>query len=112
MTRFSGNVGFSNPARSDGVTKDVITERPYVGDKETDTRYFANAESVLGKISFQTRISIMADPYALENWTKIRYVEWAGAKMIVESVKHERPRLTLVLGGVYNGEGPAPIVAD
>ncbi len=108
MTRFSGTVGFTNPVKNAGVTKDVITERPYVGNEETNTRYFSNADSVLGKINFQTTLSIMADPYALENYKKIRYVEWAGAKMIVESVKRDRPRLILTLGGVYNGAGPTP----
>lgn len=108
MTRFSGNVGFADQVRSGGVTKDVVTERPYVGNEETNTRYFANADSVVGQIRFQTRVSIMADPYALENFTKIRYVWWAGSRMIVDSVEKERPRLTLVLGGVYNGAEPTP----
>jgi hypothetical protein len=106
MTRFSGKVGFADQVRSGGVTKDVVTERSYRGDEETNTRYYANSDSVIGSIRFQTRISIMADPYALENFTKIRYVWWAGARMKVDSVDKKRPRLTLVLGGVYNGPEP------
>lgn len=97
-------VGFVEQVRENGVTRDVATERPYVGSEETNTRYFSNSDSVIGEIRFQTRVSIMADPYALENFTKIRYVEWAGSLMTVDSIDKKRPRLTLVLGGVYNGK--------
>lgn len=106
MTRFSGKIGFADQVRSGGVTKDVVTERSYRGDEETNTRYFANSDSVIGSIRYQTTLSIMADTYALENSQKIRYVEWEGAFLIVESIKKERPRLLLTLGGVYNGAKP------
>lgn len=91
---------------SPDVWEDVITERTYGGEKLRDSRYFAQGDSVLGQVSFQTRISVLADAYALENFTAIRYVEWAGARWTVTSVSVERPRLILVLGEVYNGPGP------
>lgn len=103
MTRFFGKVGYAKSTRSGGVVEDVITERSYGGEELRNTRYFANEDSVLGKVSFQTRISILADPYALENFQDIRYVEWAGSFWAVESVQVERPRLILLIGEKYNG---------
>lgn len=106
MTRFFGKVGYSHPTRSEGVVENVITERSYAGDELRNVRYFAQGESILGKVTFQTRLSVVADAFALENYRDIVYVDWEGALWTVESVTTERPRLVLVLGGKYNGPGP------
>lgn len=112
MTRFFGKVGYTTSTKvSPGIWEDVITEKEYYGDELRNTRYFAQADSVLGKVSFQRRISIVADAYALENYTDIRYaMDRAGAPWIVESVDVERPRLTLLLGERYTG--PLPEVEE
>lgn len=107
MTRFFGKVGYSHPVRSNGVVEDVITEHSYAGDELRNTRYFAQGDTVLGKVTFQTRISVIADAFALENYRDIVYVNWEGTLWIVESVTTERPRLILLLGGKYNGPGPS-----
>lgn len=105
--RFFGKVGYSTPEETDlDVWEDVITEREYYGEVLRNTRYFAQGDTVLGKVSFQNRISIVADGFAQENFTAIRYVEWAGSFWVVEQVDVERPRLILVLGEVYNGPRP------
>lgn len=103
MTRFFGKVGYAESVRSGGVVEDVITERTYVGEELRNTRYFATEDSVLGKVTFQTRISVLADAYALENFKNIRYIEWAGSHWLVDSVEAVRPRLILVVGDKYNG---------
>jgi hypothetical protein len=108
MTRFFGKVGYVTPVRSGGVTEDVATERPYGGEELRNTRYFATEDTVLGKVSFQTRLSIVADAYALENFKDIRYVEWAGSYYNVDQVDVERPRLILVVGEKYNGPTAPP----
>ena len=106
MTRFFGEVGYVTPTRSGGVVKDVAIERTYSGDELKNTRYFRQGESVLGEVSFQTRLSIMADAFALENYKDIRYVMWEGVPTTVDTVTTERPRLILLLGDKYNGTRP------
>lgn len=105
MTRFSGKLGYAKEVRKDGVVETIITERLCKGNELRNVRYFATADSVLGKVSFQTRLEVMADAYALENenFKDIRFVEWAGGVWEVDSVQPERPRLTLVVGEKYNG---------
>jgi len=106
MTRFSGKVGYANPVRMNGVVENVITERILMGDELRNTRYFANQDSILGQVSLPTRLSVVADAYALENFKNIRYVEWAGSHWNVDSVQADRPRLILTLGEKYNGPFP------
>ena len=107
--RFFGKVGYSDTVEvQPDIFEDVITERTYSGDVLRDTRYFAKGDTVLGEVTFQTRLSVLADAFALENFTDIRYAEWAGKRWTVTTVSVERPRLILVLGEVYNGPIPAP----
>lgn len=108
MTRFFGKVGYAHSTKSGGVVEDVITEKSYRGDELRNTRYFATENAVLGKVSFQTRISVVADAYALENFKDIRYVEWAGSFYYVDEVQVDRPRLILVVGDIYNGPVATP----
>ena len=48
-------------------------------------------------------LSIVADPYAKENFQYIRYVEWMGTRWKVTNAEVSYPRIILTLGGMYNG---------
>lgn len=104
--RFFSGIGFGFPERKNGVTEDVITERRYTGEVVQNTQTMSVSGSVLTENTFQTTISVVADAYALENYTAIKYVRWAGSLWTVRSVQTRRPRLLLMIGEVYNGPGP------
>lgn len=110
MARFFGAVGFAsttqNPPGS-GVWEEVITEKPYFGDVIKDTRKMSDGQSVNTDITVQNSIEIVADGYANENISAIRFVEWAGAVWTVTNVEVRRPRLLLRLGEVWNGSRQA-----
>lgn len=106
MTRFFGAVGYAESTRVDGIVEEVITEREYYGDELRSLRYFQDSDSILGQVKQQTRISVIADAYALENYEDIRYVVKAGTPWTVDSVSVERPRLVLTLSDKYNGPRP------
>ena len=104
MAKFYGNVGFAeNTEIRPSVWKSVITDRPYYGDVITNTRYLRTNGNVNEDIEVSNQISIVADAYAEEHFFNMKYVEWMGARWRVTSVKVQRPRLILSLGGVYNG---------
>lgn len=106
--RFHGKVGYAIPVnRGNGVWSDDITERTYFGDVREAIKSNEESEQVNVNIRLQNRISIVADAFALEHFTNIKYVSWAGSLWTVNSVEVERPRLLLSLGGVYNGQRPA-----
>lgn len=108
MARFFDNVGYGVPSEVvDGVWSDTITERAYYGDVLEDVASNAEADKVNNDIRLQNRVSIVADAYAMENFSRIKYVSWMGSLWMVISVRVERPRLILALGGIYNGPQPS-----
>lgn len=105
--KFFGKVGYGIPGEvQNGVWADTITEHFYYGDVERDSRRVVSADRVNSDISVSNTISILADPYALDHFHAIKYVEWAGALWDVEDVEARSPRLILRLGGVYDGPRP------
>ncbi len=104
MARYYGSVGYANDTeQSPGVVVEEITTREYYGDVLYNTRRLENSGEINDDINVSNKISIVADPYALDNFWKIRYATFMGQKWKVKSVDVERPRLILTLGGLYNG---------
>ncbi len=111
MAKFYGKIGFTGPQveSAPGVWDDVITEKHYRGDVVRNSRKLSEGENLNKDLSVSNSISIVADPYASENFHAMRYIEWAGTLWIVSDVDAtNRPRLILRLGGVYNGPTPTP----
>jgi hypothetical protein len=108
MARFFDKVGYGIPSKLvDGVWSDSITERAYYGDILEMMTGNEEADKVNDNLRLQQRVSIVADGFALENFSRIKYVSWMGSLWTVISVRVERPRLILALGGIYNGPRPA-----
>lgn len=108
MAKFYGAIGFAvtEETRS-GVWEEVTRERFYFGDFLRNTGRHQSAEGLNDNISISNEISILADPFARENFHTMRYVDFMGAKWKIESVEVQYPRLILQIGGVYNGETKA-----
>jgi len=104
MARFYGKVGYGSQGELvGGVWSDSITERAYFGDILNETRTYGSSDKVNDDFRLSERISIVADAFALGNFTDIKYVERAGVLWAVTSVEVQNPRLILSLGGVYHG---------
>lgn len=104
MAKFYGKIGYGiNTETKPGVWKDVITEREYFGDVIRNTRQLASSETLNDDINIRNEISIVADPFAYENFHAMRYVDFMGASWKITNVEVQRPRLILSIGGVYNG---------
>lgn len=105
MAKWFGKVGYADTQEtSPGVWKDVITEHKYYGDTVRNIKKLENGQEVIDDIGVTVSISIVADPYAYNNFHAIKYVEYMGTKWKVSSVDPQYPRLVLALGGLYNGE--------
>ena len=102
MAKFYGTVGFVKTVESaPGVYTEQIVERKYYGNVISRTRSL-QSNGVNDNINISDEISIVADPFANENYFAIRFVEYMGAKWKVQSISVQFPRLNLSLGGLYN----------
>lgn len=107
MGKFYNAVGYSTQKEiKPGVWEPVITERFYKGDTLRDMNRVRQGENLNDNVVVDNRLSIVADPYAYENFHSIVYVMWMGAKWKVLSVEVQRPRLIFTIGGVYNEQTP------
>lgn len=104
MAKFFGKIGYiKNMEVQPGVWADRAIEKSYYGDVSRNTSRFQQSDGVNDDISINNIISIVADPYAKENFQYIRYVEWMGTKWKVTNAEVSYPRIILTLGGMYNG---------
>ncbi len=105
MSKYYGYVGFAETKEtSPGVWKEAITERDYYGDITRDTRKLQDSSQRNDNVNISNQISIVADPFAYNNFHSIRYVTFMGSKWKVSDVEVQFPRLILSVGEVYNGE--------
>lgn len=107
MARFFGAVGFAvrDENAAPGVWIEKMIEKPYYGDVIRISRRLQNgADKVNKDLTVNNSISILADAFANENFSMMRYVEWMGVFWEVVEVSVERPRLVLTLGGKWDGE--------
>lgn len=105
MPKFFGKIGYSESKEtSPGVWVDGIVEREYYGDVVRNSSNWRTADKLNDDISINNSISILADPYAMNAFHKMRYVTFMGAKWKITNVEVEFPRIILTLGGVYNGD--------
>ena len=105
MAKWFGKVGYEVSTEVEpGIwTEGDIVEHEYYGDTISDSRRLQSTGEVNDGISVATKISIVSDPFAYENFHRIRYAEYMGTKWKVTDVNPQFPRLILSLGGVYNG---------
>ena len=105
MAKFYGKIGFVSPAEVEpGIWEEQIVELQYYGDLTRNTSRFQPSGGVNDNITVSNNISIIADPYANENFQYMRYVEFMGAKWKITNAEVQYPRIILTVGGVYNGQ--------
>lgn len=104
MAKWFGVIGFNAGTKetSPSVFVEDIQERKYIGDVIRNSRRLQTTDKVNDDLEVSNEISIVADPYAMNNFHSIRYVTFMGSKWKVTSVEVQFPRLNLTLGGLYN----------
>lgn len=104
MARYYGAIGYAKTVEtSPGVWKEDIEERKYSGELTQNSSSFNSSGQVNDNVNIANKISIIADPYAYNNFHSMRYIEFMGSKWKISRVEDHYPRLILTIGGVYNG---------
>ena len=103
MAKFYGKIGYIQTVESEpGYWEEKAIEREYYGDITRNTSRYQQYGHVNENIVINNVLSIVADPYANENFQHMRYVEWMGTKWNIVNVEVQYPRLILTLGGIYH----------
>lgn len=106
MAKWCGKIGFAITVETEpGIWEESEPiERLYYGDSVRNlNRTFQNSGNINDDIKLVNGISIVADPFANENFCNMRYIEYMGTKWKISDIEVQYPRLVLTLGGVYNG---------
>lgn len=105
MAKWFGKVGYSETVETTpGVWLPQDTVHEYYGDvTRNNTKWTGNSESTNDNLTVNVQISIVADPFAIEHFHYIKWIEYMGTKWKVTNVEPQFPRLLLTLGGVWNG---------
>lgn len=104
MAKWYGVIGYAETVETTpGVWKEQITKRNYYGDLTRNTRRLQTADKLNDDINISNELSIVADPYAMNNFHSMRYAEFMGTAWKITNVEVQYPRLILSLGGVWNG---------
>lgn len=103
MAKWHGKIGYAKMIEtSSGVYEEKIITYEYRGDLNRNTRRLQGSNELNDNIVVANEISIVADPFARDNFHDIRYVEFMGTNWKVSNVEVQYPRLILTLGGKYN----------
>lgn len=104
MAKFHGVVGFVQTFEIEPTIWDTKeTTRSYYGDIIRNRRLWDKGTNPNEEFNVSNEVSIVADKFAMENLNAIKWVEFLGAKWMVTAVSVEYPRLSLTVGGLYNG---------
>lgn len=103
MAKFCGVIGYVITRETEpGIYVEEIVENEYYGDVIKNTRRLREAAKVNDDINISNQISIVADPFANNNFHAMRYIMFMGAKWKITEVEVQYPRLILSIGGLYN----------
>ena len=104
MAKFYGTIGYVNTVETEpGMWEEQKTERQYSGELVKNTRRLESSGGVNDNVNISNEVSIVADPYAYENFHAMRYIKFMGAKWKISNVEVRYPRLILTIVGVYYG---------
>ena len=104
MSRWHGAVGYATDVETyPGVWEPSIVDRPYFGNLTKNRTNLQQTSQINSGITFNHTLSIVADPYAYENFYAIKYITHLGKKWMVTNIELEYPRIIVTLGGMYNG---------
>lgn len=114
MNKFYGNVGYIETFEtSPGYWEPTETVLPYYGDWiRYASKFQITSESTNDNKDVANELSIVADPYAFQHFSNMRFVEHMGVKWKITAVKPQPPRLILTVGGIYNGGSEQAEIAE
>lgn len=107
MSKWFGKIGLVQTVETEpSIFEEKVTEHDCYGELLKNTRRVQTSDKVNDDLTIANTLSILADPTLYKHFDSIKYAEIMGARWKVTEVQIDYPRLTLTLGGLYNGGTP------
>lgn len=111
MAKFYGKIGFlvdeTESSKRPSRYIPEMEERRYTGDLLKSYAKQQSSEKTIDDFTINSDISIVADAYALNHFSSMKYVELYGQLWEVTSATPVHPRIRISIGGVYHGPTPS-----
>jgi len=103
--KWHGAIGFGVTEETEpGIYTESLIERQYYGDVIKYNYRSQSSEHINDNFQINNSISIIADKFLSENFERMKYLEFLGVKWKISDIEVSYPRMTLNLGGIYNGD--------
>ena len=104
MAKWFGKIGYVTHVQSaPSVWKNQETVREYFGDVMRNTSgWKSNTDSTNDDLTIDVQISIVADQFAYQHFSSMKWIELYDAKWKITKVEPKHPRLILTVGGLCN----------
>lgn len=103
MAKYYGKIGYAiRQETAPSVWEEKIVTKNFCGEQLNTKSKWQTSSHLNDNITITTQLSIVADPFAMQNFYNMRYAEYLGCKWKIEAVEIAYPRLILTIGGVYN----------
>lgn len=113
--KWYGEIGFKEYVETEpGMFIPKVFPYPYMGDIQNLSWKEMQGDKINADLHISNKLSIIADQNLQQNFHKIAYVTFGGAKWTVSdvTVDPDRPRLNLMLGSLYKEEEEEEDVED
>lgn len=109
MAKYRGRVGFvlTRDNQETGIVEEHAIEKTFYGRVLQHKRNWQSSDMVTDDLKLGNQIAIVATDYAFTHASAIRYCEYMGQFWKVTGVSIRTPEITMMLGGVYDGQRPA-----
>ena len=106
MAKFYGIIGYVETVETTpGIWEEKVTERVYSGElRRNSSRWSTSSDSTNDNLNISNTIRIVADPFANQHCSSMKYVEFMGSKWKITNIEVDYPGLILTIGGIYNGQ--------
>lgn len=103
--KWYGQIAFHEEVEEEpGIFVPKVVPRNYYGDIMQPSWKEVQGEKINADLHISNKLSIVADQQLQQNFHKIAYATFGGAKWTVSNVEYALPRLILSLGSLYLGE--------
>lgn len=104
MAKWFGKIGYvTHVQTAPSVWKNQEVVYEYFGDITRKTSSWRNdGDSTVDDLTLDVQISIVADQFAIQHFSSMKWIELYDAKWKITKVEPKHPRLILTVGGLSN----------